>query len=65
MKIIVLILFFLAVSGLLIISNNDLALYKQENVEEFSALYLQWLNEIYSNIQVLTGNAGKLDWLPE
>ena len=65
MKIIVLILFFLAVSALLIISNNDLALYKQENVEEFSALYLQWLNEIYSNMQVLTGNAVKLDWLPE
>ena len=65
MKIIVLILFFLAVSALLIISNNDLALYKQENVEEFSALYVQWLNEIYSNMQTLTGNAVKLDWLPE
>ena len=65
MKVIVLILFFLAVSALLIINNNDLALYKPENVEEFSTLYVQWLNEIYSNMQVLTGNAVKLDWLPE
>ena len=64
MKTMILILFFLAVSALLIISNNDLSLYKQENVEEFSALYVQWLNEIYSNMQTLTGNAVKLDWLP-
>ena len=65
MKTMILILFFLAVIALLIISNNDFSLYKQENVEEFSALYVQWLNEIYSNIQTLTGNAVKLDWLPE
>ena len=65
MKTMILILFFLAVSALLIISNNDLSLYKQENVEEFSALYVQWLNEIYSNMQNLTGNAVKLDLLPE
>ena len=65
MKTMVLILFFLAVSALLIINNNDLALYKQENVEEFSTLYIQWLNDIYSNMQSLTGNVVKLDWLPE
>ncbi len=64
MKVLIIILLFLAISALLIISNNDLALYKQENLEEFSELYLGWLNQLYQNLQNLTGEVVKSDWLP-
>jgi len=65
MKILLLILLFLAASALLIISNNDLALYKQENLEKFTELYVGWLDNLYSNVQTITGQAVKLEWLPE
>ena len=65
MKILLLILLFLAASALLIISNNDLALYKQKNLEKFTELYVWWLDNLYSNVQTIAGQAVKLVRLPE
>ena len=55
---------FFLLGGLLIISNNSLALYQKENLETFFDLYSEWMNKLYMNSQTMTGNAVKLDWLP-
>ncbi len=64
MKLLLFIILFFVLSALLIISNNNLAMHKQENITKFSELYLNWINNLYLNAQVLTGEAVKLDWLP-
>ena len=35
-----------------------------ENFPGFSQLYINWLNQIYSNFQLVTGDAIKLNWFP-
>lgn len=65
MKFILVFLMFFTLSALLIISNNDLALYEKENYEIFLDSYVEWLNKFFTNFQTLTGEAIKLDWLPE
>ena len=65
MKILMIVLMFFFISGLLIISNNNLTMCKPENVEKFSELYTQWINQVYLNAQWLTGEVVKLSWLPE
>lgn len=56
---------FFTLSALSIISNNDLALYEKENYEIFLDSYVGWMNKLFTNFQKLTGEAIKLDWLPE
>lgn len=65
MKIVMILIMLFLFSALLIISNNNLALQKQENLEKFSELYLKWLDKIFTNIQSITGNAVKMNWVPE
>ena len=65
MKILVVALMFFVISALMIISNNDLAMLKKENIDKFSELYVTWINQIYLNVQVMTGEVMKLDWLPK
>jgi len=65
MRLLLFLIFFFLVGGLFIISNNHLAMYKQENVVSFVDLYLTWLNHLSSNLYSLTGNAVKLNWVPE
>ena len=65
MKILIIFLMFFVIGALFIISNNSLAMYKKENSEKFSELYIQWIDQIYINSQKLTGEAIKLDWLPK
>ncbi len=64
MKILMFVLMFVIICALLIISNNDLEMYKHENIENFSKLYIQWGDQVYLNAQILTGEIIKLDWLP-
>ena len=64
MKILFIVLMFFVISALIIISNNGLAMYEQENVEKFSDLYLEYINQIYVNSQTITGEVVELDWLP-
>ena len=65
MKILIIILMFFAVSALMMISNNNLALCKQEHAKLFFELYSEWMNQVYLNVQMLTGEIVKLNWLPK
>ena len=65
MKIILFIMIFFILGGLLIISNNNLALIYPENFDTFSGLYSEWLNNVYSNSYSITGKIIQLDWLPK
>ena len=65
MKIILVIVMFFAISALFIISNNNLAMYKQENIVNFVDSYLSWINHIFLNTQKITGEIIKLNWLPQ
>jgi hypothetical protein len=65
MKTLLFFILFFAISALFIITNNNLALSKQENIDIFYKMYLDWANQIYQNSQILTGEAVKLQWLPK
>ena len=65
MKFLIIILMFFIFSGLLIISNNNLALNNSENFNEFLGLYGQLINQLYLNLQILTGKIVQLDWVPK
>ncbi|MEK6906784.1 MAG: hypothetical protein AABW81_04130 [Nanoarchaeota archaeon] len=64
MRIFVIIIVFLAVSALLIISNNNLKMYQQEDITKFSNLYLKWTDKIYGNLLLISRDIAKSDWLP-
>jgi len=65
MKILMLVLMFFILGALFIIENNNFVMYKHENLENFSKLYIQWMNQIYVNAQKLTGEAVQSNWFPE
>lgn len=65
MKIIMFIIMFLCVGAFFIISQNNLALTKEKNIEEFASLYKSWIGETLENIGSLTGHVIKMEWLPE
>ncbi len=64
MKIILFILMFLIIGALLILSNNNLPLYKDENIAKFKVLYVDWLDSVYKNTWTITGNAVNMKWMP-
>jgi len=37
---------------------------EKENVSHFTELYIDWINQIYINLQSISGNVVKLDWFP-
>ncbi len=65
MKIVLFVMIFFILGALLIISNNNLALYNPSNVKIFLNLYSGWLDDVYSNSLSLTGKVIELDWLPK
>lgn len=65
MKIMLFILIFLLIGAFFIISENKLALIKQENRKEFGNLYYSWFWHLFDNSKNLVGYVIKLDWLPE
>jgi len=65
MKILIFLVMFFMFSALLIISNNDLALIEDDNFSQFISLYTDWLDGTYKNVQILTGEAVKLGWVPD
>ena len=65
MKVLVIALMFFIIGALFVISNNNLVMYKQQNLEKFSELYVIWINQVYLNSQILAGEVVKLDWLPK
>lgn len=65
MKIVMLLFMFFCIAGLMIIHNNGLALYSEENRGLFFNLYAGWLDDIYSNSADITGKVVDLEWLPK
>jgi predicted negative regulator of RcsB-dependent stress response len=63
MRFLIIIVAFFLIGALFIISNNNLEMYKKENIEKFSQLYMNWFTNILSNIQKITGEAVRLNWL--
>ena len=63
MKFLSFILFILILSALLIISNSEIYLLEQ-GFENFSIIYLNWLDKIYSNVIQITGQVISQTWLP-
>jgi len=64
MRFLIIILMFFILGALFIISNNGLALSERQDFEEFKFLYSLWLDNIYSNVLSMTGEAVKLSWIP-
>lgn len=64
MKILIFLFMFFIIAGLLIISNNNLSLIKNENLSKFTDLYVGWIDGIYKNLITITGQTIKLDWMP-
>ncbi len=65
MRFFLLVFMIFILSGLLIISNNNLYMFEQENMDKFVDLYSEWLNQISFNAQFLTGKVIELNWFPE
>lgn len=65
MKLVLFILMFLVIGALLILSNNNLPLYKEENLAKFKVLYIGWLDNVYKNSQSITGNVVNMRWMPD
>lgn len=65
MKLLILLIIFFIFGALLIISNNNLALYSEKNLENFSKLYIKWLDDIFSNVKTITGDVINLRWFPK
>ena len=64
MRIILLIMIFFICGGLLVIENNNLALYSSDNVSRFGGIYFSWIGQIISNSETITGDVVDLKWLP-
>lgn len=64
MKIVLGLLFFLALGAFFIISNNNLALSSAENVPIFKMYYSQWVDSLLSQFKGVTGYVVNSDWLP-
>jgi hypothetical protein len=65
MRVLIVILMFFVVGALIIITNNNLVLVQEGNFGIFFDLYLGWLNKIFINSQIITGNVVGLDWKPQ
>ena len=65
MKVVMLILMFFIISGLFIVSNNNLHLNKQDEFAKFSSAYYIWMGKLFNNLVVTTGQVVGLDWLPD
>lgn len=52
-------------SGFYIISEKNIPINSENNIREFFELYGEWFQNIIGNAQLITGNAVKLQWIPE
>jgi hypothetical protein len=64
MRIFLLLLFFLFVSALFLVSNNNLALKEKENAMQFGRLYYNWILNTGENIFKTTAYVIRFEWMP-
>lgn len=65
MKFYLFLMIFLLIGAFFIISNNNLHLGKQAEMNKFTSLYYSWLGSLFDNAKSLTAYAVKSEWLPE
>ncbi|MBU3907311.1 MAG: hypothetical protein KKA64_03615 [Nanoarchaeota archaeon] len=65
MKTFLIIMMFFVIGALFVISNNNLAMSKQENIVKFTELYLGWVDNFSVNLKQVTGNVVRLEWFPD
>ena len=65
MKFLMLIVMFFMVGGLFIVSENNLYMGDNKDLNTFSELYISWLDNTANNVKTITGNIINLDWLPK
>jgi len=64
MKILIFLFMILIISSLIIFESNNLQITDKNDMKTFSEKYTKWADEIYTNLQNITGQAIKLNWLP-
>lgn len=64
MKLLMFLIFFLLIGAFFIISNENIRMNSQENVDRFFNLYGEWIDSLTSNSQVVVGHVVKMEWLP-
>ena len=65
MKILIFIVIFLLIGAFFIISDKNITLRKQGNLQVFLSAYKSWLFKMADNAIKTTGNIIKMEWLPE
>jgi len=65
MKILLFVIVFFILGALLIISNNNLALYDSSNMKIFFTSYSNWIENVYTNAFDLTEKVIEFEWLPK
>ena len=65
MKIYMIIVLFFLIGAFFIISNENLALSKKQNLQKFGELYVNWIDQLLANAKYVSGYVVKMDWLPK
>ena len=58
------IMMFFIISGLVIVNNHNLMMYKHDNLNTFKTIYVSWLGSVFSNAKTITGDVVAVRWLP-
>lgn len=64
MKILMFIILFLLIGAFFIISNENIRLNNEENINLFFNLYGYWIDRLIDNTQNMGGYVIKMEWLP-
>lgn len=65
MKILMFIIMFVLFGCFLIISNNNLHVYKTEEMQKFAENWNKWEGNIQKNLISTISQTTKLNWMPE
>ena len=65
MKILIFIIMFVLIGCFLIISNNNLYIYKTEGMQKFAENWSKWKNNVQKNLMSIISQTTKLNWMPK
>jgi hypothetical protein len=65
MKVSLIIIKFLLIGALFIVSNKNLYLSHQEDLNTFFDLYYSWLGTLYTHAMQISGYVVDVEWLPK
>ena len=64
MKVTIILLKILFIGALFIVSNQNLYLSQQQDLDTFLGLYYSWLDSLYLSAVDITGYVVNVEWLP-